>query len=124
VGRPAGGRTHRQLLPVEHDLDPAAGAGDVVRPAGQQRHKVLVQPLHVELGQVGLEGHAGEVVTVKVFDPGVGRLGHVVLPGLCGRQNREEEEEEEDGRDWRDSCGSMKTQHGSDILMIWPGLNV
>lgn len=110
-------RTHRYFLPVEHDLDPAAGAGDVVCPAGQQRYNVFVQLLHVELGQVRLEGHAGEVIAVKVFDPGVGRLGHVVLPGLCGQQNIEEEY----GQDGRDSYGSVKAQHGSNILMIWPG---
>ena len=75
-------RTYRQLLPVQHDLDPSTGAGDVVRAAGQQRHNVLVQLLHVELGQVGLEGHVGEVLAVKVLDLGLRRLGHVVLPGL------------------------------------------
>lgn len=75
-------RTYGQLLPVEQDLHPLAGTGHIVSSAGEQRHDVLVQLLHLELCQVGLEGHTGEVVAVEELDLGLRRLSHVVLPRL------------------------------------------
>lgn len=91
------GETYREFLPVEQDFDALAGAGNVVSPLGEQSHDVLVQLLHLELGQVRLEGHAREVVPVKELDLGVARLPHVVLPGL--RRERERGGEKKRGKE-------------------------
>ena len=63
--RRGGGYTYRQFLPIEHDLDTLAGAGDVVGPPGGQGHYVFVQLFHLELGQVRLERDASEVLPVE-----------------------------------------------------------
>ena len=61
-------QTYGQFLPVERDLDAPAGPCDVVRSAGQKSHDVFVQFLHLELGQVGLERHDREVLSVEELD--------------------------------------------------------
>ena len=70
------------LLSVEEHLDALGGGGHVVGPPREQRHRVLVQRIHAELGQVGVEGDAREVVSGLVLDLGVVRLAHVVVPRL------------------------------------------
>lgn len=91
------GGAYREFLPVEHDFDALAGPSNVIGPLGEQSHDVLVQLLHLELGQVRLEGHAREVVPVKELDLGVARLPHVVLPGL--RRERERGGEKKRGKE-------------------------
>ena len=77
--------THRQFLSVEKHGHPLGAAGDVIGPPGHERHGVPVQVGHLELGQVGLEGHLG-VVGLAGVDGGLARRAHVVLPSLEDRR--------------------------------------
>ena len=75
-------RKNKKKKEPPHLYTPGAGR-NVVSSPGEQRDGVVVQRLHVELGQVGLEGDAGVVLARGVLDPVILGLAHVVLPRLA-----------------------------------------
>lgn len=74
--------TYWQPLSIEEYTDALRGSGNVVRPPGHQSHRVFIQDAHFKLGQIGPEGDASELLSIKGFDASVPCLAHVVVPSL------------------------------------------
>ena len=72
----------RKLGAIQENLDTSRGSGYVVGATREERHDVVIETIHLELVEVGVEGDAREVLARVRLDLRVARLAHVVLPRL------------------------------------------